>query len=101
MHALLLNLKVFLVLKRSGRKASLASVVSAKVEVSGVAMGRKLIGLSYTIIALYPKICWISSYFSGVGSMIVTLLNNSERRCLVGCYCCVRSKIPLSYIGGS
>jgi hypothetical protein len=40
--ALLLGLKVFLASKHCGRQASLTSVVSAKVELSGVVMRRNL-----------------------------------------------------------
>jgi hypothetical protein len=43
--------------ERYGRQASLTGVVSAKVEVSGVAMRRKLRVLLCSIIALAPKTC--------------------------------------------
>jgi hypothetical protein len=48
--------KVFLVLKQCGRKASLTSVVSAKVEASGVAMRRKLRVLLCSIVPLALEI---------------------------------------------
>ena len=65
--ALLLDVKVFLASGHCGRQASSTSVATAKVEVSGVVMHRRLQFLLCFTIVLAPEIFQPQSYYDSKG----------------------------------